>query len=373
LKQSDFTRKMEVQLLGIVAMAGLAFLSSTEAAAHGPPPTGCAVYHGLEYESDIASFVVDNGSKEYDVMSNPGIMVPVTRDQEFQVRFTLHTDDTGFRMENGTRVEANTSGAAGYAWFRDTANGYPFSKCAGPIEGDEELEISQAYPVSHMFQGEGPHLLFFETALDGSRPRAEFYLNVTGDESERESAEPTKPADEQLDEGTSSSDSILAPFLSQPNETMSASAITDAEGDALVISGSIASLYPANASGVTSIIAGGWSMAVNNTVVSRFDANVTIVSVDGIVRERYRFSNLTAVGADGVEFDSRTVSVGSKATIAAGDSVREANVAITLENLNAIRIDLDQPFGNGSPDSIYGTIDRLVVSRDGQEIRTISR
>ena len=165
-------------------MVVLPLAFSGGAFAHGPPPTGCAMYHGLEYESEITSLMVDNGQQQYDVLADPGVTIPVTRDQQFQVELTLHTDEAGFGMDNGTRVECNSSDEEGYAWYRDFANGYPYSRCAGPVSGDSDFEITEDYPVSHMFQGQGPHLVFFETTLDDSKPKAEFYLQITEDLSE---------------------------------------------------------------------------------------------------------------------------------------------------------------------------------------------
>ena len=149
--------------------------------AHGPPPTGCAMYYGVEYQSEIASFVVDNGEEQFDIMANSEAIIPVAMDGQFSVQFTLHTDNRGFVMENGSRREADSSDAEGYTWYRDFANGYPYSKCAGPVQGDADYMVSQDYPVGHMFQGSGPHLIFFETTLDESRPKVEFYIQIVDD------------------------------------------------------------------------------------------------------------------------------------------------------------------------------------------------
>jgi hypothetical protein len=337
------------------------------------------MYHGLEYESEITALTVDNGQQQYDVLANPGVTIPVTRDQQFQVQLTMHTDDVGFRMENGTRVESNSSDEEGYAWYRDFANGYPYSKCAGPVSGDSDFEISQDYPVSHMFQGEGPHLVFFETTLDDSRPRAEFYLQVTEDLTEPETDEQESDVAEEPEvEDPVDDGSILTPFISQFDETESASTDSEMEGDSLTINGTIASLaYPSNSSDSAgdnpSIIAGSWFMTVNSTAVSDFGANITVVTADGSDRNNYLISNFTAVDASGVQFDDDLVSVASSSTIVAEDSEQDVSVVITIERLNSVRLDLDAPIVGDTASPVYGIVDKLIVSQDGQEIRVIAR
>lgn len=349
--------------------------------AHGPPPGGCAMYHDLEYQSELTSLVVDNGEQQYDVIANPRVTVPVTRDQQFQIEYTLHTDDLGFRMENGSRVEANSSGEEGYAWYRDFANGYPFSKCAGPVEGDSDFEISEEYPVSHMFQGEGPHLVFFETTLDDSRPKAEFYLQIVEDLSEPETEtedQDSETADEQPEEDQADAEeSVLEPFISQSDGTETASTDSELAGGSLTINGTIASLaYPANVSegaDAPLILAGDWSLTVNSTAVSDFQANITVVAADGSDRESYIITNFTAVNASAVQFDNNLASVASSAAIVSDESEESVNMVVTIERLNAVRIDLDQSLGGNETSPIYGIVDSLVISEDGQETRVITR
>jgi hypothetical protein len=282
-------------------------------------------------------------------------------------------------MENGTRVESNSSDEDGFAWYRDFANGYPYSKCAGPVSGDSDFEISQDYPVSHMFQGEGPHLVFFETTLDDSRPRAEFYLQVREDLSEPQlDDQDSETAEEPEEEESHDDGSVLTPFISQSDETESASTDSGMEGDSLTINGSIASLaYLSNTSEstgtTTSIIAGEWFMTVNGTAVSDFGANITVVAADGTDRGNYLISNFTSVNASGVQFDDNLVSVASSSTVVAEDSEHDVSTVVTIERLNSIRIDLDVPLVGDTATPVYGIVDKLAISEDGQEIRVISR
>jgi hypothetical protein len=361
-----------------LAIAPLAFLEMADA--HGPPPGGCAMYHGLEYESEIASFIVDNGEQQYDPLANPGVIIPVTRDQQFSVEFVLNSDALGFRMENGSRIEANSSDENGYAWYRDFANGYPFSKCAGPLQGETDFEISEEYPVSHMFQGEGPHLVFFETTLDDSRPRAEFYLQIVDEvaETETEQVEDEElPVDDTIDDEV---DTALDPFLSQSDLTESASEESEDIGDMLTINGTVASLAMPSAENETigslqvpRIVAGNWFMTVNDTAVSDFQANITVVSADGSERENYLITDFTPVDSSAVQFDSNVIIVASATSIVSDDGEEPANLVVTLERLNAVRLDLDMPVGGNVAEPIYGIVDKLVISEDGQETEVITR
>ena len=350
--------------------------------AHGPPPGGCALYHGVEYQSEITSFIVDNGEQQYDALADSGVIIPVTRGQQFSVEFVLNADAQGYRMENGTRVEVNSSGEDGYAWYRDFANGYPFSKCAGPMQGDTEFEITEEYPVSHMFQGEGPHLVYFETTLDDSRPKAQFYLQIVDDVTETEVEEfDNETVEEQPDNGVSDeSDTALDPFLWQSNLTEITSDESETVGDLLTINGTIASLAPpvtANATSDSSqvplIIAGDWVMSVNDTAVSDFRANISIVSADGQSRENYLIANFTPVDSSAVQFDSNLITVASASSIVSDEGENIVNMVITLERLNAVRIDLDGAIDGNVTGPIYGVVDTLVISDNGEQARVIAR
>ena len=338
------------------------------------------MYHGLEYESEITSFIVDIGPQQYDPLANPGVIIPVTRDQQFSVEFVLHSDAQGFKMENGSRVEANSSDENGYAWYRDFANGYPFSKCAGPMQGETDFEISEDYPVSHMFQGEGPHLVFFETTLDDSRPKAEFYLQIMDEVTETET-EQLEDEELPIDDTTNDEiDTALNPFLTQSDLTESASEESEDIGDMLTINGTVASLAKPSAENETTgasqvprIMAGNWFMTVNDTAVSDFQANITVVSAAGSARENFLITDFTPGDSSAVQFDSNVIIVASAASVVSNDGEEPANLVVTLERLNAVRLDLDTPIGGNVTEPIYGIVDKLVISDDGQETEVIAR
>ncbi|HKU50696.1 MAG TPA: hypothetical protein VJP79_12155 [Nitrososphaera sp.] len=398
---------------------------SGTALAHGPPPGGCAMYHGLEYASEITSFTVDDGNQEYDVLANPQVTIPVNRDQDFTVQFTLHTDPLGFRVENGSKIDANSSSEEGYAWYRNFGNGYPFSICAGPVQGDSDLQLSDTYTVSQMFQGEGPHLVFFETSLDDSRPKAEFYLDVAESMNEtdigQDDAGPSVEDDEQEEEqlppesnmsGTGGEDTVLAPFISQSELTESASDQPDVpEADMLTINGTIASLSPLSqsilppqlatnssesdndaevegggsslslSSSTTNssstgphIISGQWFMSVNDTAVSAFQANFTVVSADGSERDSYRLSGFAPVNSSAVQFDSNLIAISSSSSMISGEGEQNVSLVITLERLNAVRLDFDATgIGGNVTGPIYGIVDKLVLSSEGEQVQVIQR
>jgi hypothetical protein len=372
LKSTSSVSKIITLLLLFASVAALPFAFPETAIAHGPPPSGCALYHGIEYQSDITSFVVDMGQRQYDVIENPGVTIPVTRDQQFRVQFTLHSDREGFRMDNGSRIEVNSSNDEGYAWYRDFANGYPYSKCAGPLHGDADFELSQNYTVSHMFQGEGPHKVFFETSLDDSKPKAEFYLLVVDDLTELE----PEDRDSEIADGKPdyNDETILAPFVLQSDNTEIESSDAGFTGDLLTINGTIASLAYANqsAGSAPDIISGEWVVTVNNTAVSDFHANITVVNADGLGRMNYQIANFTAVNSSSVSFGANLVSIASSSTVLSRDSGQDVNMVITLERLNAMRLDLDEVGGIGSG-PIYGIVDKLTISQIGKEDQVIQR
>jgi hypothetical protein len=248
------------------------------------------------------------------------------------------------------------------------------------LQGETDFEISEEYPVSHMFQGEGPHLVFFETTLDDSRPRAEFYLQIVDEvaETETEQVEDEElPVDDTIDDEV---DTALDPFLSQSDLTESASEESEDIGDMLTINGTVASLAMPSAENETigslqvpRIVAGNWFMTVNDTAVSDFQANITVVSADGSERENYLITDFTPVDSSAVQFDSNVIIVASATSIVSDDGEEPANLVVTLERLNAVRLDLDMPVGGNVAEPIYGIVDKLVISEDGQETEVITR
>jgi hypothetical protein len=224
-----------------------------------------------------------------------------------------------------------------------------------------------------MFQGEGPHLVFFETSLDDSRPKAEFYLHIVDDLAESAGQQETE---EQPEEEPEQEEAILTPFLPDQDGTESAS-VDEGTNTTLTINGTLASLdLPAGMNNTIDatpdVIAGDWYMTVNDTAVSDFQANITVISADGLARENYIVSNFTAINASAVQIEANIISVASAATVISEDLGQAASIVITIERLNAVRIDLDVPLGQ-TQGPIYGIVDKLVISEDGEETRVISR
>ena len=120
------------------------------------------------------------------------------------------------------------------------------------------------------------------------------------------------------------------------------------------------------------VIAGDWYMTVNDTAVSDFQANITVISADGLTRENYIVSNFTAINASAVQFEANIISVASAATVVSEDLEQVSRIVITIERLNAVRIDLDVPLGETSG-PIYGIVDKLVIIEDGEEVQIIAR
>jgi hypothetical protein len=74
-----------------------------------------------------------------------------------------------------------------------------------------------------------------------------------------------------------------------------------------------------------------------------------------------------------VQFDSNVIIVASATSIVSDDGEEPANLVVTLERLNAVRLDLDMPVGGNVAEPIYGIVDKLVISEDGQETEVITR
>ena len=187
--------------------------------------------------------------------------------------------------------------------------------------------------------------------------------------------------EEQPDDGVSDeSDTALDPFLWQSDLTEITSDESETVGDLLTINGTIASLAPpvtANATSDSSqvplIIAGDWVMSVNDTAVSDFRANISIVSADGQSRENYLIANFTPVDSSAVQFDSNLIIVASASSIVSDEGENIVNMVITLERLNAVRIDLDGAIDGNVTGPIYGVVDTLVISDNGEQARVIAR
>jgi hypothetical protein len=172
----------------------------------------------------------------------------------------------------------------------------------------------------------------------------------------------------------------MTPFISQSNLTEIASEGTeDLQGDTLTINGTIASLwFPTNATETAGaqtlrIVAGDWLMTVNDTAVSGFRSNFTVVTADGLGRNNYSITEFVPVNSSSVEFDSNVIVITSSAAIRPHLGDETVNLVITLESLNTLRLDLNDAVGGNVTSPIYGIVENMIISDDGVPTRVISR
>ena len=115
-------------------------------------------------------------------------------------------------------------------------------------------------------------------------------------------------------------------------------------------------------------------MSVNDTAVSDFQANFTVVSADGSERDSYRLSGFAPVNCSAVQFDSNLIAVSSASSMISGEGEQNVSLVITLERLNAVRLDFDATgIGGNVTGPVYGIVDKLVLSSEGEQVQVIQR
>jgi predicted secreted protein len=111
-------------------------------------------------------------------------------------------------------------------------------------------------------------------------------------------------------------------------------------------------------------------MTANDTAISDFEANFTMVRSDGLDRQTYSLGNLTAVDAQNVRIENGAMTMPSTVDVAKNGMTiaTRVNVTIAVEKLNVIKISMDaNPTGIlGKP--IYGIVDALVRTSNGEKL-----
>jgi hypothetical protein len=162
---------------------------------------------------------------------------------------------------------------------------------------------------------------------------------------------------------------LISPFVFSNNNGVQAAAqatvVQTIAPDTLVINGTIASFSMVQAS--LYILSGNWSMTANDTAISDFEANFTMVRSDGLDRQTYSLGNLTAVDARNVRIENGAMTMPSTVDVSINGMTiaTRLNVTIAVEKLNVIKISMDGSQAIlGKP--IYGIVDALVRTSNGE-------
>ena len=104
-------------------------------------------------------------------------------------------------------------------------------------------------------------------------------------------------------------------------------------------------------------------MAMNDTALLDFNADLTIVRSDGLERRTFSPANLTVVNNLDIMLINTTMSLRSAHEYHAGGEITRVNATITLQRLSGIVIELD---GIGAPKC--GVVDKVVRIGNGQTL-----
>ncbi|HEX2558019.1 MAG TPA: hypothetical protein VHK86_06825, partial [Nitrososphaera sp.] len=163
---------------------------------------------------------------------------------------------------------------------------------------------------------------------------------------------------------------LISPFIFNNNNGVQAVAQTTVVQaivpDTLVINGTIASFSMVQAS--LYILSGNWSMTANDTAISDFEANFTMVRSDGLDRQTYSLGNLTVVDAQNVRIENGAMTMPSTVDVSKNGMIiaTRVNVTIAVEKLNVIKISMDGSQAGILGKPIYGIVDALVRTSNGE-------
>jgi hypothetical protein len=112
-------------------LVSLLIVSTNNVFAMGPPPSACP----NRYDGPITSFIINNGSKTFDAIANPGVTFNVNSASSYSVTFVIHTPSTSSQGNSNP----------GTTWYHTTALGYANGVCVNGVGPNQNVTISGPY------------------------------------------------------------------------------------------------------------------------------------------------------------------------------------------------------------------------------------
>jgi len=369
--------KAKALAAGLLCVLALPVLLSSDAFAHGDAPTTCE----NRYDATIVSMAIDNGTQTFDPIANPGLRIDAEIDAGYDVAFTLHT------------ANQSSQNSTGSTWYRHSAFGFGDGVCVDDADAGEDIPLTvhveaisgipDNYTQSNVEWGSWPEVVqvTYEVVWHSSNESEPAQPPVEEQPpDEQDTTEPEVPQDDRQ-HSTDTDDfveplnnnvgTLISPFVF--NKVQAASqetVVSDIEPDRLVINGTIASFSMAQQGAPLYILSGKWSMTVNDTSVSGFEANFTMARSDGLDRQMFSLGNLTAVNSQDVRIENDTMTIPSTIDVWKNGAImaRGVNVTIITEKLSVIKLGLDggQVGIPGGP--IYGVVDAIMRINNGEKL-----
>lgn len=361
----------------MLCVLALPVLLSSDAFAHGDAPTTCE----NRYDATIVSMAIDNGTQTFDPIANPGLRIDAEIDAGYDVAFALHT------------ANQSSQNSTGSTWYRHSAFGFGDGVCVDDADAGEDIPLTvhveaisgipDNYTQSNVEWGSWPEVVqvTYEVVWHSSNESEPAQPPVEEQPpDEQDTTEPEVPQDDRQ-HSTDTDDfveplnnnvgTLISPFVF--NKVQAASqetVVSDIEPDTLVINGTIASFSMAQQGAPLYILSGKWSMTVNDTSVSGFEANFTMARSDGLDRQMFSLGHLTAVNSQDVRIENDTMTIPSTIDVWKNGAImaRGVNVTIITEKLNVIKLGLDggQVGIPGGP--IYGVVDAIMRTNNGEKL-----
>ena len=365
-------------------------LLSSPALGHGENPSTCE----NRYDAEITSMSIDNGTRTFNPMSDSILEFSAQIDKGYDVTFTLHT--ANMSSQNNT--------SAGSVWYRTVAFGFGSGVCANDAGPDRNISLSvhvgvmpnipDGYTQNGVEWGSWPgpsqvrYNVVWHNATEPEPPVVEPPQEQPQDNTTNE--EPTQPAPNDDDEHENDDEddtefeddaegTVHSPFIFRDGTTSVSSAEPEEESvnpslslpppqvaDTLHINGTLVSFHYLN-DVKPYILAGNWSMAINDTTVFDFKANFTMVRLDGLDQREFSLTNITAIHGSDVALANNTMSMKSQLDFV-NRTAAKANATIVLYKLNTIAIHME---GMSTP--IYGVVDKIVRIEGGQTTVLMTR
>jgi hypothetical protein len=355
-----------------------AFLSNN-VFAHGNAPTTCE----NRYDAKITSMTVNNGTRTFNPMANQGLQVDAKTDAGYDVTFTLRTANQS--SQNNTLL--------GSTWYHHYAFGFGNGVCVDSAGPSQDIQVTvhvgaisgipDNYPRSRVEWGSWPEVVQVEYEVvwhssNSSQPEQPL---VEEQPPQQKGNPPEPPEDRQPPTDTprhanevpqnNNAGTLRSPFIFNDNNDVQAAAQTTVVQavvpDTLVMNGTIASFSMKQA---LYILSGNWSLTANDTAISDFGANFTMVRSDGLDRQAYSLGNLTAIDAQNVRIENGAMTMPSTVDVAKNGMTiaMRVNVTIAVEKLNVIKISMDGSQATVLDRPIYGIVDALVRTSNGRDV-----
>ena len=159
VKGSDISNHwLTLVFVSLLVLSLLVVAGNKEVFAMGYAPSTCT----NEYNGPITSFIINNGTQTFDVMSNPGVTPNVNQNSTYTVTFVIHTYNTS---SNG-----NTN--LGTTWYAENNYGYYAGHCVPDpttttIGPNENVTAGKnLYDPTNLFPGTGKQYVTFQTIVN---------------------------------------------------------------------------------------------------------------------------------------------------------------------------------------------------------------